>query len=219
MALPREDFAPPSALPESLTRPISEAQQLSLVNAIQARLASAERHPAATTHASRTRRGPAALAALVALAAAVGLLVLRGRPDADEPLSRYEVQLEGSQQTERGSTQALARLRLRSGTQLRFELRPMRDERGSVRARAFVQALAASGARETRELEVTQEQSSAGAVRVAAHLPAPLFERGELLLYVGRPSVIADTLPNAASASAPGPGNTQEFRFQFERVP
>src|SRR4249920_2795483 len=72
MALPREDFAPPSALPESLTRPISEAQQLSLVNAIQARLASAERHPAATTLASRTRRGPAALAALVALAAAVG---------------------------------------------------------------------------------------------------------------------------------------------------
>jgi hypothetical protein len=222
MALSRgEDSAPPSVLPESLTRPISEAQQSSFVDAIQARLASSERRPSAPTLASRAPRRPnalVALGALGALAATVGLLVLRAQPNADEPLSRYELRLEGPAQTERGNTPARL-LRLRSSTQLRFELRPLRDERGSVRARAFVQGPVANGARETRELEVTQEQSAAGAVRASGDLPASLPEHGELLLYVGRPSVIERTQPNAATGSGPTPGDAQEFRFQFERVP
>src|SRR3954465_6308679 len=70
-----QDSAPVSALPESLTRPISEAQRSSLVDAIQARLASPEGRPAATALASRERRrarvlAPVALVALVALVAA-----------------------------------------------------------------------------------------------------------------------------------------------------
>jgi hypothetical protein len=218
-----EDSAPSSTLPESLTRPISRVQQSSLVDAIQARLASRERHTAttATPPTSRARRRPnaLALAGLVALAAAVALLMLGKRPDAETPLSRYEVQVVGSVQSERGNTQALGTLRLRPSTQLRFELRPMRDEHGSVRARAFVRGLATSGASETRELLLVQQQSAAGALRVQAQLLTPLPERGELLLYVGRPSTLDRTPQKTGAESPPGPGDAQEFRFQFERSP
>jgi hypothetical protein len=221
LARPDEE-APTSALPESFTRPISEAQQSSLVDAIQARLAGAERRPAETTQVSRGARRPTAFAAfgaLAALAAAISLVLLGERKDAEQPLSRYELQMEGSQQTERGTSLAAGVLRLRSSTQLRFELRPKRDERGSVRTRAFVQSLAESGAPETRELKVSQEQSAAGALRLAAELPALLPARGELLLYVGRPSLVDHTPPNVVPSRAAGASSAQEFRFPFERVP
>jgi len=210
-----DDEPPASVLPESLTQPLSEAQQRSFVDAIQARLANADRVPIPAPVASLARRRViVAFVALTATAAGV-LLALRFGTDADGPLSRYEVRLEGSEQTERGSTQALGLLRLRASSTLRFELRPRSDERGSVRVRAFVQGLAAAGSHEMRELEVTQEQSTAGALRVRAQLPTPLSERGQLLLYVGRP----DTIDHALPGSAPASSSAQEFRWQFERVP
>ncbi|HKO46374.1 MAG TPA: hypothetical protein VJV79_01540 [Polyangiaceae bacterium] len=216
-----EDLTPASVLPESLTQPISEAQQSSLVDAIQARLANAERsqRPAALVPFARRRR--TALVALVAFTAAAAgvLLAVRGRPDPDGPLSRYEVRLEGSEQTERGSSQAPGLLRLRPSSELRFELRPSRDVPGSVGARAFLRGLTAGDTHQTRELEVTQEQSSAGALRVAAQVPTPLPERGELLLYVGRRNAIAHAPPSNGSSNATGPREAQEFRWQFERAP
>jgi hypothetical protein len=221
-ANPSSDDAPAdSVLPDSLTQPLTPALQLSFVDAIQARLANSERVPAPAPPRAIAPPRRGALVALVALAAAAAgvLLALRGSTDTDGPLSRYEVRLEGSEQTLRGSPQVLGLLRLQPSSRLRFGLRPQSDERGSVRVRAFVQGLAAAGPREARELEVTQEQSTAGALRVEALLPTPLPERGELLLYVGRPSTLARALPNDGPKSAPNPGSAQEFRWQFERVP
>ena len=219
---PSIEAAPASVLPESLTEPISEAQQSSFVDVIQARLTHAERARSPSPlalHAHRRRGALFALVALTATAAGV-LLALRGSPDENGPLARYEVRLEGSEQTERASsTQVLDLLRLRPSSKLHFELRPKNDQRGSVRVRAFVQGVAATGSRETRELEVTQEQSSAGAVRVAAKVPTPLSERGELLLYVGRPAAIEQALPADLPGGASGPSAAQEFRWHFERAP
>ena len=214
-----DDAPPPSVLPESLTEPISEAQRSSVVDAIQARLASPERVRSTPSFASVARRRRNALVAVVTLtaAAAAVLLALRGSPGADGPLSQYEARVEGAEQTERGSTQAVGVLRLQPSSELRFQLRPKSDERGSVRARAFVDSLAAGGAHETRELEITQEQSAAGALRIRARLPPSLSERGQLLLYVGRPAVVEHALPSDGPASEPG--HAQEFRWQFERAP
>jgi len=208
-------------LPESLTQPLSEAQQSSFVDAIQARLVSHDRVRSSVRPAPRVRRRMGAIAAAVALtAAAAGILLApRGGSDAGGPLSRYVARLEGAEQSERGNTQAAGPLRLRAGSQLRFELRPQRDERGSVRARAFMLGLVAAGSREKRELEITQEQSPVGALRVAAQLPTALSERGELLLYVGRPAALERALPNDEPGRVPAPSQLQEFRFQFERAP
>src|SRR6478609_3192685 len=194
------EAAPTSVLPESLTQPLSEALQTSFVDAIQAQLAAAdagtERASSARSLAPRPSRLRGAYVAVVGLAAAAGVLfALRGRPLLSESLSRYEVQLEGSEQIERGNTLAVRLLRLLPNSTLRFALRPETDVRGSVRARAFLRSLVAKGASETRELELTQEQSTAGALRVSAHLPTLMFERGELLLYVGRSSALEHLVP------------------------
>ncbi|HET7540375.1 MAG TPA: hypothetical protein VFK05_10910 [Polyangiaceae bacterium] len=219
-ALPRSEEVPPaSGLPDSLAEPLSEAQRASFVDAIQARLANAERVAVPTPLPSLARRRRLVTVVALTAAAAGVLFALRTGPDADGALSRYEVRLEGSQQTERGAAQVPDLLRLRPSTTLRFELRPTHDERGSVRVRAFVHGALAAAAGETRELTVSQEQSTAGALRVAAPLPAALSERGELVLYVGRPSAVEHAQPNDKLGTLPSLGTVQEFRWPFERVP
>jgi len=217
-----DESSPVSVLPDSLTEPISDAQRSSVVDAIQARLARSERSetPVPLVSILRLRRRRSALVTVVALiaVAAGAVLALRVKPDEEGPLSHYEVRLEGAEHTERGSADVSGALLLHPSSKLRFELRPRNDERGNVRARAFVQGLPVAGARETRELTVSQEQSAAGALRVAAQLPPSLAERGELLLYVGRPAAVESVQPRAPSGALQ-PSNLQEFRWQFERVP
>jgi hypothetical protein len=214
------DQAPASALPESLTQPISDALQSSFVDAIQARLADPKRTSVPPPRAPLGRQRRDALIAFVGLTAAAAgvLLTLRGSSDTEKPLPRYEVRLEGSLQSDRGVTQTPLLLRLRSSSTLQLDLRPTGDVQGPVLARAFLQRLATEGAGELR-VEVTQEQSPAGALRLTAQLPAVLSERGLLVLYVGRSSVIDRPLPKNESGHTLVPDGAQAFRWQFERAP
>src|SRR6188768_2800950 len=93
-----DEAAPVSVLPDSLTEPLSEAQRASYVDAIQARLASERARPAAPATVTSLGRRPALVAVVALTAAAAGVLfALRGSPDAEGPLSRYEVRLEGAE--------------------------------------------------------------------------------------------------------------------------
>lgn len=207
-----------SALPRSLSSGLSEGRKQQLVDAIQARLAGPSSEPhaqlaQAPSPASTSRRLRSFVAAAALSAVAAGGLLWLQHPRAIEPLSPYQVRVEGSQRDERASAQQSGSLKLRPGSSLRFELRPETDVHGEVRARVFVRD---TGQRAPGglELRVTQERSNAGALRVEAEVPSSLPELGDLVLFVGRADAIEKLAPQRDQTS-----DSQEFRWPFERAP
>jgi len=183
--LAREDEALEQRLPPELSTPISAEKTAALVGAIHGKLG------------ARTRRRNflAAGGAVAAMAAGVALFFTAGREGA--PLPLYEARVEGGQQSERSSAPHSEVLRLRAGSKLRFELRPQSDYPEPVHAR--VQLLGAG-----KDLELDEQRSAAGALKLEALLPASLPERGEIVV----------TVEGASSSQG-----TQQFSWPFERSP
>ncbi|MDQ2646152.1 MAG: hypothetical protein M3020_20230 [Myxococcota bacterium] len=183
--LAREDEALEQRLPPELSTPISAEKTAALVGAIHGKLG------------ARTRRRNflAAGGAVAAMAAGVAVFFTVGRDG--KPLPLYEARVEGGQQSERSSAPHNEVLRLRAGSKLRFELRPQSDFPEPVRAR--VQILGAG-----KNLELDEQRSPAGALKLEVRLPASLPERGEIVVTV------------EGASSSPG---TQRFSWPFERSP
>lgn len=174
--LAREDEALRDRLPSELSTPISAEKTAALVGAIQGKLT--------TRNRERLRNLLAAGGAFVAIAA--GALLFVGRPG--QALPEYEVRVAGGQQSERSSLdQRPESLRLRGGSTLTFELRPRTDFSGALEARAVLSSREfAKG--EVQALELSQEQSASGALRVEVRVPASLPGSGTLMLFVARTS-------------------------------
>src|SRR5688572_2661961 len=151
--LAREDEALHDRLPPELSTPISAEKTAALVGAIQSRI----------TTRTRRRSFLAAGAAIAAIAA--GVLPFIGRPG--PALPEYEVRVAGGQQSERSSSEHRAELlRLRSGSTLTFELRPQKDYSGAVEAQVVLISQGFTARNEIHVLELSQEQSAAGALRI-----------------------------------------------------
>ncbi len=183
--LAREDEALEQHLPPQLSTPISAEKTAALVGAIHGKLGAR----------SRRRNFLAAGGVVVAMAAGVALVIAVGREG--DPLPVYEARVEGGQQSERSSAPQSALLRLRAGSKLRFELRPRSDYPEPVHAR--VQILGVG-----KNLEIDEQRSAAGALKLEAQLPASLPERGELVVTIER-----------ASSSE----GARRFSWPFERSP
>ena len=190
--LAREDEALEGRLPPELSTPIAVEKTAGLVGAIQGKLAAR----------SRRRNFLAAGGAFAAMAAGVALFLGVGGGGEGAPLPAYDARVEGGQQSERSSAPQTDMLRLRAGSKLRFELRPRSDYSEPVNARVELARAGEGGA--SLPLEVTQQRSAAGALKLEALLPATLPERGELVVSVER---------------AGYPANSQRFSWLFERSP
>ncbi|HET9953136.1 MAG TPA: hypothetical protein VFQ61_01460 [Polyangiaceae bacterium] len=204
-------------VPDFLLPSSSPLETAQLVASIQERLGAerpSEFTPSTTPGrtASKPRRMTwllSASAGVVALAAAVLLWV--GAPP-PEKLAHYTVQVEGSQRGERAAShEQPVVLRLRSGSELRFALRPETDVDGEIRARLFARRSDGSG---TVELLIRQEQSAAGALRVESTVPSTLPESGELVLVVGRAETLRGLSASATLDVTERSG--QAFRWRFE---
>jgi hypothetical protein len=183
--LAREDEALRERLPLELQAPLSAEKTAALVDSIHARLAPPRSPRDPVPPVRRSRFVAAGGATIAALAAAVLFWVGRP-PDSDAPLPFYDVRVEGAQQSERSGAQRAELLRLRPDSKLRFELRPKQDFSGNVSARVVLVDAGREG--DSLELEVAQERSATGALKVEARLPTGLPERGELMLVVSRAS-------------------------------
>lgn len=207
-------------LPPALLPSFSEERQQQLVEQIRSRLQAGAGEAASTGSVGRVSRRPRSLlwGTIAATAVAASIGVWFGAPRALAPLPSYELRVQGSQRSERAAAPETGPLRLRAGSRLRLELRPAADVTGEVRARLFARATGqrALGA----ELEVAQEQSSAGALRVEAEVPSSLPERGELALLVGRPAALAKVVPDGDEPDRLGlpASDARIFRRPFERV-
>jgi hypothetical protein len=191
--LAREDEALHDRLPPELSTPISAEKTAALVGAIQGRIT------------TRTRRRSFLAAGAAVAAMAAGVLLFIGRPGAALP--EYEVRLAGGQQSERSSSEHRAELlRLRGGSTLRFELRPQKDFAEAVEARVVLSSKELAARNEDQALEVVQEQSAAGALKVEVRVPDQLPATGRLLLFVAR-------------KSAPTADDRKLFSWPFERSP
>lgn len=194
--LAREDEALRDQLPPELSTPISAEKTAALAGAIQKKLQ------------TRTRRRSflAAGAAFAAMAAGVVLFIVNTGdglgPGDGPPLPRYDARVEGGQQSERSTAPQTEVLRLRPGSTLRFELRPQSDYTGPVNARVLLQNGGKDG--QSLNLEVTQQRSAAGALKVDARLPSWLPRRSEIIVTLERPS---------------SPEGSQRFSWPFERSP
>jgi len=198
--LAREDEARTDELPPELRAPLSAEKTAALVGAIHSRLAPAGRTepPAPVASSAPHRRFVAAGgAAIVAMAAAVLLFI--GSPGG--PLPEYDARVEGGQQGERSGDARAGALRLRPGSKLGFELRPRTDYTAPVNARV---TLSRGNEGAPLELELTQERSAQGALKVEARVPASVPARGEVVLSVER------------AGSVEG---ARQFRWPFERSP
>lgn len=211
--LAREDEALEAELPAELRAPLSRERTSALVDGIQARLATqaaagappAARSLSSSAPARASRRRFVLSTAGGAVALAAGVLLWVGRPVHDEaPLPPYEVEIEGEQRTERSTAPTLGSLRLRPGSTLRFEARPRTDFNDGVRARVLLMRSGLEARGNASELELNQEQSSAGALKIEVRLPEALPESGELVLVVERASRAEDA---------------QRFAWNFERAP
>lgn len=191
--LAREDEALHDQLPAELSTPISAEKAAALVGAIQGRI----------TTRTRRRNFLAAGAAVAAMAA--GVLLFVGRPG--QALPEYEVRVAGGQQSERSSSEHRAELlRLRSGSTLRFELRPQKDFTEPVEARVVLSSEKFAAQNAAQALDVSQEQSAAGALRVEVRVPDEVPATGRLLLFVAR-------------KSEPAGEDRKLFSWPFERSP
>jgi hypothetical protein len=191
--LAREDEALHDRLPPELSTPISAEKTAALVGAIQGRI----------TNRTRRRNFLAAGAAVAAMAA--GVLLFIGRPGGTLP--GYEVRLAGGQQSERSSSEHRAELlRLRSGSTLRFELRPHKDFSEAVEARVVLSSTELAARNEFQALEVVQEQSAAGALKVEVRVPDQLPATGRFTLSLAR-------------KSDPAADDRKLFSWPFERSP
>jgi hypothetical protein len=183
--LAREDEALREQLPAEFQTPLSAEKTAALIESIHARLAPAHRPRDPVPLVRRSRFVAAGGAAVAALAAASLFWV--GRPlDSGAPLPLYDVRVEGTQQSERSGGQRAELLQLRPDSKLKFELRPKQDFPESVSARVVLVNAGKEG--DSLELEIVQERSAAGALKVEARLPSALPERGELVLVVSRTS-------------------------------
>jgi len=210
--LAREDEALRERLPLELQAPLSAEKTAALVDSIHARLAPARSSREPVPPVRRSRFVAAGGAAVAALAAAVLFWV--GRPnESGAPLPFYDVRVEGAQQSERSGAQRAELLRLRPDSKLKFELRPKQDFSGNVSARVVLVDAGRVPWRAERqappqgdalELEVAQERSATGGLKVEARLPIGLPARGVLVLLVSRVSSEA---------------GARVFRWRYERSP
>lgn len=191
--------------------PLSEGERARFADAILATLASdaaraAEAPPPSSrraaviplpvAHPPRAGRLLYAVAAL-AVAAGVGLVVLRGGSPGPA-LPAYAMEVSGDQGVRGEPGTALA---LGPGARVLLSLRPEGAIPGDLTARAYVVqggvALPLDGAAEV---------SDEGAVRVAARLPAGLaLGAAELVVLVGRPAAVNAIAPARVPAVVDGP--------------
>lgn len=193
-------------MPDSLIAPLSRERERAVVDAIESRIGRAG-------NVRRLRRAAGGAVAVSAIAAGVLLWVMSAR-NIDGLVPPYEARVEGGIQSQRSGERLSAPspqpLWIQPGTMLRFELRPHRDVRGSVRARAFVREAGNEGS-SRQELVIAQQESPAGALRVELRVPSTLPAAGELLLYLGRRGAVEGDLADAS--------DLQTFRFSFKRAP
>jgi hypothetical protein len=191
--LAREDEALHDRLPPELSTPISAEKTAALVGAIQSRIT------------TRTRRRSFLAAGAAVAAMAAGVLLFIGRPGATLP--EYEVRVAGGQQSERSSSEHRAELlRLRSGSTLTFELRPQKDYSGAVEAQVVLISKGFTARNEIHVLELSQEQSAAGALRIEVRIPNQVPATGRLTLSVAR-------------KGEPASDDRKLFSWPFERSP
>jgi hypothetical protein len=191
--LAREDEALHDRLPPELSTPISAEKTAALVGAIQSRIT------------TRTRRRSFLAAGAAVAAMAAGVLLFIGRPGATLP--KYEVRVAGGQQSERSSSEHRAELlRLRSGSTLTFELRPQEDYSGAVEAQVVLISKGFTARNEIHVLELSQEQSAAGALRIEVRIPNQVPATGRLTLSVAR-------------KGEPAGDDRKLFSWPFERSP
>jgi hypothetical protein len=215
-------------LPAELVEPLAREKEASLVDAIHARLAAraggekaARPLELAKARSNAQRRSIALASSAGIVAIAAGVLLWLGRPsDSTTPLPFYEAAVEGHQRSERSSSGPVEVLRLRPGSKLRFALRPQADFGEAVRARVLLSGAGSDAAGKPRELELSQEQSDSGALKVELRVPDSLPERGELVMLVGRASTLERELARRGEPSAdPTTRDPQRFPWPFERAP
>jgi hypothetical protein len=183
-------------LPPELTAPAPAATRQHLAAQALAALApepmpEAERAPGLRTWVQRLYARRTLLLVTPALgAAAMGLMFARGR--GGPPLPAYTMQLSGGVASVRGEAPVGQQpLQLTEGSRVELHLRP---ERPIAAGGLDVQLYWARGGQQVR-WSATTELSAQGAVRVVGPASRPFGPgEGELVVVVGRPGGVAQTL-------------------------